>query len=98
METKNYRRVTLRSSIKIGVAAMAEAPTLSFKLKRSSASSIINGFRRAANLQSSSESDQIRNLRSTKHLGEAPFRKIYSKFRAADRYVTGSVRDYHVTN
>ena len=93
METKNYRRVTLRSSIKINFKPLDEAPTLSFKLKRNNAKAA--GFRRASELE---QSEQIRKLRSTKFSFAPRFRSVYSKFPTTHRYVTGTVRDYFVSN
>lgn len=96
METKkNYRRVTLRSSIKIETTV--EAPTLGFKLKRAGVNPIIKGLRRAAAAAGTShEQQQISRLRSSRFNFGPTYKAIYSKFPTNHRYVTGSVREYFV--
>ncbi len=94
METKNYRRVTLRSSIKIKFDSAAEAPTLSFKLKRSGANPIISSLRRAA----SPQSEQLQKLRSAKYIFIPRVKTIYSNFSRAERYETGSVQELYFSN
>ena len=97
METKKERRVTLRSSIKINLKDLLDSPTLGFKLKRSGASALVDSFRRAAGSKPI-RSEQLRNLRSSNIVYGVKFKKIYSKFPVADRYMTGSVRELYVAN
>lgn len=97
METKKARRVTLRSSIKINVHELCEAPTLGFKLKRSESSSLFKRIRRVSGAESV-QNVQLNQLRRSNIVYGIKFRKVFSSFRSAEHYTTGSVREYYVAN